>query len=164
MSFLRFVAVAALGLWIGGLAALGGIGAPAIFELLQAHDPAGGRELAGQLFGLIFERFQHIAWILGAVGLLSLGARAALGPRPRRFGLRSWSLMAMLTMSLGTSFFITPRIDAIRTSVHGAVASLPDGDVRKVTFGRLHGASNGLMLVTLILGLGLMWMETRDQH
>jgi hypothetical protein len=164
MAFLRYLALLALALWIGGLVALGAAAAPSVFAVLQAHDPIGGRELAGVLFGVIFTRFQQISWGLAGVILVSLSVRALLGPRPPRFAIRVWVVTAMLAMSLATVFAIVPRIDAIRASVKGPIAALPDTDQRKITFGQLHGASNGLMLVIVLSGVALMWIETRDKH
>lgn len=162
MSFLRLIGAAALAFWVGGLAALGAIAAPTLFASLASHDPTGGRELAGVVFGLIFMHFQYAAWAAGAVLLLSLGLRALLGPRPRRFKLRIWVGVGMLVASMVTVLLITPRIEAIRTSVTGPVAALPDQDPRKVAFGRWHGLSSGLMLVTILSGLGLLWAETHE--
>jgi hypothetical protein len=163
MSLLRLASVLILAAWTGGLAVLGGVAAPTIFSALEAHDPVAGRTLAGLVFGAVFERFQHLSWGLGAVLLLLLGARAALGPRPRRLAVRLWTVTAMLAMSLGTGLVLAPRIDAIRERTPGTVASLPDTDPAKIEFGRLHGLSNALMLVTLVAGIGLFWVEMKDQ-
>ncbi len=163
MTLLRYAAFLGLAIWVGGLAVLAGLGAPAIFDVLTTRDPAGGRELAGLLFGTMLERFQYVAWGAGAVLLLSLGLRAALGPRPRRTAIRIWTVVAMVAISLFTMFVIIPEIDAIRSAVGGAIAALPDADPRRVEFGRWHGLSSGLMLVTLAFGLGLAWAEVRDQ-
>src|SRR4029078_4488309 len=124
MQGLRYAAVLALAVWIGGLVALGGIGAPAIFAVLEGHDPVAGRELAGQVFGVVFVNFQYVAMILAGVVIASLGARAALGPRPRHFKLRLWAVAAMLAVSAIATFGITPRIDVLRTSAEGSMASL----------------------------------------
>jgi tellurite resistance protein TehA-like permease len=164
MNGLRYIAILSLALWVGGIVALGALAAPTLFELLEARDPAGGRELAGLLFGGIFERFQYSVWGLGFVVLASLAARAALGPRPRRFAARMWTTLAMLAVSAGLALYVAPRIDAIRESVPGPVASLAEDDTRRTEFGRLHGLSNGLMLVTVLAGLGLMWVEMKDTH
>jgi hypothetical protein len=164
MTFLRYLALLALALWVGGLVAFGTVGAPTLFDVLEAREAAGGRELAGMLFGAMFDRFQHVAWGLGAVVLISLGTRAALGPRPRRFAVRMWTVSAMLAASVVTSFVVTPKIDAIRRDVSGPVAALSDDDLRKADFGRLHALSSGLMLVTVLAGIGLIWVEMRDAH
>jgi hypothetical protein len=164
MSLMRFTALVALALWIGGLAALGAVAAPTLFETLQAHDPATGRELSGLAFGAVFTRFQFAAWGLGAAVVASLGIRAALGPRPRRLAIRLWVAALMISASVAVVIVIAPRIDRIRTSVTGPVANLPDTDARRVEFGRLHGLSNALMVLTLAGGLGLLWAEMKDPH
>lgn len=162
MSLLRFAALVALALWVGGLATLGGLGAPAIFDTLAAHDATDG--LAGSVFGAIFTRIQYLAWLLALVILASLGARAAIGPRPRRFGLRMWTVAGMLAASLAGVFLIAPRIDALRADTRASMRTLPVDDARRVTFGRLHGLSTVLAGLTVVAGLGLMWTEMRDPH
>jgi hypothetical protein len=162
MKVLRFLAILALAAWVGGLLALGGVAAPTLFAQLQLHQGAAGRELAGVVFGDIFDRFQYAAWGLGGVVITSLAARAALGPRPRRLAIRIWTIAFMLAASVATTWVIAPRIVAIRDAVHAPIESLPATDARRVTFGRLHGASSVLMLVTLFAGVGLLWAETRD--
>ena|SRR5579871_1665848 len=162
MSVLRYLALVALSVWVGGLAALG-MAAPVLFGVLETRDPSAGRELGGLLFGAVFQQFQHVAWGLGLALLVSLGLRAAIGPQPARFRLRMWVAAAMLAVSLATALAITPRIDDIRASVVGPIASLRDNDNRKIAFNRLHGLANGLMIVTVVLGLGLIWAEMRDQ-
>jgi hypothetical protein len=164
VSGLRYVALLALAVWVGGLVALGTAAAPALFAAIEAQNTPGGRELAGVLFGAVFSRFQYLAWALGLALLISLGARAALGPRPRRFAVRMWTVTAMLAGSLFATFFIAPRIDAIRREVSGPIAALLDDDPRKSEFGRLHALSTGLMLVTVLAGAGLIWVEMRDAH
>jgi Domain of unknown function (DUF4149) len=164
MLFLRLAAVLALAFWIGGLAALGLSVAPVLFDVLQAHDPSAGRETAGLLFGTVFERFQYAAWGAGAAVLLSLGLRAALGPRPRRFGVRLLTASLMLAAGISSVFLIAPRIETIRSGVAGPVAALPEADPRRVAFGRWHGLSSALMLLTIVAGAGLIWVELQDQH
>jgi Domain of unknown function (DUF4149) len=161
--WLRLASLLALGAWIGGLVVLGGLVAPAVFAVLEARDPVAGRTLAGLLVGTIFDRFQHVVWALGGLQLALLGARAAIGPRPWRFGLRMWTVTLMVAVSLGSGLVVGPRIDAIRAEVAGPVASLPDTDARKIAFGRLHALSSGLMLLTIAAGIGLFWAEVRDQ-
>lgn len=156
------MAVLALAAWAGGLAALGGIAAPSIFAALQMHDPAGGRTLAAVTFGEVLARFDPISIGLGLLVLVSLGARAALGPRPRHWKIRIWTTTAMLAATVVTGHFLAPRIASLRDALGTTVASLPESDPRRVTFGRLHGASNVLMLFTVVAGIGLLWAEVRD--
>ncbi|HXT69734.1 MAG TPA: DUF4149 domain-containing protein [Vicinamibacterales bacterium] len=164
MALLRVASLVVVAIWTGGLAVLGFVAAPEIFSTLEAGDAARGRVLAGQVFGAVFERFQHWAWALGGLLIALFIARALLGPRPRRLGLRLLGVSSMLALSLVTTFAITPRINAIRTETAGSVAALPDTDARKGEFGRLHGLSNVFMLITLLGGVGLIWAETNDTH
>lgn len=162
MALLRFASVLVLAIWVGGLATLGSLAAPEIFNVLERHDPERGRVLAGEVFGAVFQRFQRATWVLGALLIALYGLRALLGPRPRQLGLRVWTATGLLAMSLAGGLFIAPRIDAIRRATSLPVASLPDGDGTRAEFGRLHGLSTGLMLLTLLAGAGLMWTEMRD--
>jgi len=164
MSFLRFVSVVILAIWIGGLLVLGAVVAPTLFAALQAHDPGGGRALAADVFGVIFGKFLTASWLLGGFMIVSLAVRAALGPRPRLTGIRVLTVAAMLAISIGTSVILAPRIDRLRRETPGAIATLTDADPRKIEFNRLHAVSNGLILITLIAGLGLLWFETHDVH
>jgi hypothetical protein len=75
---------------------------------------------------------------------------------------RVWIVIAMLSASVATAVLIVPRIDRIRHESPGGVARLAPGDERRIAFNRLHGLSNGLMLVTLVAGLALFWFEARD--
>jgi hypothetical protein len=100
----------------------------------------------------------------GGLLLVLLSLRAVLGPRPRMFVVRLVVVTAMLGASLGTTLVLIPGIDAIREGTTGPVASLPDDDTRKAEFGRLHGLSNGLMVLALVGGLWLMWVEMKDTH
>ena len=164
MSGLRFASLLTLAVWVGGLAVLGGVGAPALFGALESRDPTGGRMLAGEVFGEIFVRFQHLAWILGGVLVLLLIVRRVLGPRPRPFAVRLSAAACMLGLSLVSGLVLAPRIDAIRLETKGAIAALDSTDPRKLEFGRLHGMSNVLMGVTLVVGVGMLWLEMKDPH
>ena len=59
MAWLRLVSLVLLALWVGGLAVLGFVAAPAIFAALEAHDPTAGRALAGAVFGAVLWRFHY---------------------------------------------------------------------------------------------------------
>jgi hypothetical protein len=164
MALLRVASLVVVAMWTGGLAALGFVAAPEIFATLEAAEPANGRVLAGQVFGAVFARFQHWAWILGALLIGLFIARALLGPRPRKLGLRLLVVAVMISLGAATAFAITPRIATIRTETKGSIASLPDSDSRKAEFGRLHALSSIFMLITLAGGVGLLWAESHDTH
>jgi hypothetical protein len=93
---------------------------------------------------------------------LALSARAVLGPRPRRFALRLAIAAVMLLAVLYSGFVVAPRIEALQQTIGVAPSSLPDGDPRRVEFGRLHGLSTGIQLVPLLGGLLLLFHELKD--
>ncbi len=162
MIVFRVAALVILAMWVGGLAVLGLVAAPAIFATLSAQDPAAGRTLAAMVFGAVFARFQYVALALGALLAAVLLVRALLGPRPRRLAWRLWTVAGMVALGAASAFVIAPRIDRIRNDTPGTVAALPDTDPRKAEFGRLHGLSSMVMLVTIAAGVGLIWMEAKE--
>jgi hypothetical protein len=161
MALLRFASLMVISAWVSGLALIGFVVAPTTFATLAGDH--GGRQLAGRIVGAVLGRFDHVAWTLGGLLLLLLITRAILGPRPRRFAWRVGVATVMLALSLTAGLWIAPQVAAIRDAVTGAVADLPDTDPRKAEFGRLHGLSTGLAMVTMLGGLWLMWMELRDE-
>jgi hypothetical protein len=164
MLALRYAALLAIAVWIGGLVVLGGIAAPAIFDVVAMRHAAEGRVLSGAIFGEAFRRFHLVSYGCGAAILLSLAARAILGPRPRRFATRTAIVVAMLIAALYSGFVISAAIANVQQQIGKdvAVASLPETDPRRIEFGRLHGRSTLIQLVPLLGGLVLIFWELGD--
>lgn len=161
MSPVRFVSLLLSAIWIGGLTALA-VTAAAVFAVLEAHDPVAGRAMAGEVFGAMLLRYQHVLWIVGVLQVVLLGTRAALGPVPRRY---KWQIIIMAAMLGATSYsalVIAPRIDAIRSSTATTVAALPDDSAVKQEFGRLHGMSTGLLVLALSGAIAMLWFDARE--
>jgi hypothetical protein len=161
MVVLRFVALLTLVVWVGGLLALGTIVAPSIFDVLAAR-PDGGRMLSGALFGEILRRFHLVTYAAGAVLLGTLILRRVLGPAPRRFAWRAGLATLMLAASAYSGMVVAGDIATLQRQIGAAPSSLPEGDVRRVRFGRLHGLSTALQLVPLLGGLMLMYWEIKE--
>jgi hypothetical protein len=161
MLFLRFVALLTLVIWVGGLLALGAVAAPSIFDVLAAQ-PDGGRMLAGAIFGEILRRFHLVTYAAGGVLLGTLLLRRVLGPSPRRFAWRAGLATLMLAASAYSGIAVAGEIAALQRQIGAAPSSLPEGDARRVRFGRLHGLSTALHLVPLLGGLMLMYWEIRE--
>jgi hypothetical protein len=162
MRALRFAALLSIVVWVGGLIALGAIAAPAVFDVVAARQVPDGRLVSGAIFGEILNRFHRVAYACGVVLPVSLITRAVLGPRPRRFALRLAIAVLMLGATAYSGLVLTPRIEALQRSVGIAPSSLPEGDPRRVEFGRLHGMSSGIELVPVLGGLLLLVFEMRD--
>jgi hypothetical protein len=161
MLALRYVAVLALVVWIGGLIALGGIAAPTLFDVLGAQPIADGRLLAGATFGEMLRRFTLVSYAAGAILLGTLIVRAILGPRPRRFAWRAAAATLMLAASAYAGIFVAAQIRDVQRAIGAAPSSLPENDPRRVAFGRLHGLSTSLQLVPVLGGLALIYWELK---
>ena len=162
MLALRFAGLLAVAVWFGGLVALGAIAAPAIFDVTASGRVAGGRMAAGALFGEILGRFHLVGYACGAVLLLSLSARAVLGPRPRHFALAAATTSLMLAAALYSGMVLSGRIEHLREEIGEVPSSLPENDPRRVEFGRLHAQSTAFQLVPLFGGLVLLFREMTD--
>jgi Domain of unknown function (DUF4149) len=164
MLALRFAAVVAIALWIGGLLALGAIAAPAIFDVVAARGIPDARIVSGAIFGETLRRFHLVAYGCGGGILLTLIARALLGPRPRRFALRCAIAAVMSAAALYAGLVIQARVTALQREigVNVAVSSLPADDPRRIEFGRLHGRSALVQFVPIVGGLLLLLWELGD--
>jgi hypothetical protein len=159
---LRYLYLLALVVWIGGIAALGGVTAPALFDTLSRAAGPAGRELAGAAFGEALRRFHLVAYGAASAMLASLVLGRILGPRPMHFGARTAIVSVMLGLTLCSGLIVGRRIAAVRAEIRGPVAGLPEGDPRRVEFGRLHALSTALMLLTGAAGLALLVWEARE--
>lgn len=161
MLALRYAAVLALVFWTGGLVVLGAIGAPAAFDVLGARGDE-GRALAGAVFGEALSRFHRGVYVCGAVLVTSLAARAVLGPRPRRFALRLLVSVAMIGVAAYTGLVLLPHMTEAQMAAGVPIVTLPENDPRRLEFGRLHGLSSSLQMVSILGGLALLFFELRD--
>lgn len=164
MLALRYAALLALTAWVGGVLVLGGIAAPSIFDVLAARQVADSRAVAGAIFGEALRRFHLVSYVCGAVILVSLSARAVLGPRPKLFALRSAILVVMLATAAYSGMVLSNSIERLRAEIGVSPSSLPESDLRRVRFGRLHATSTALELVPLLGGLVLLFFELKDSR
>jgi len=162
MLALRYAALVAAALWIGGLVILGVVAAPSIFDTIAARGISDGRILAGAIVGEALRRLHLLSYVCGAVIIGSLVLRAALGPRPTHFAVRFGIACAMLAASLFSGIVISGRIEQARLDAGGAPSSLPEGDPLRTAFGRLHAISTLLQIVPVAGGLALLYRELTD--
>ena len=159
---LRYLYVLALVIWLGGMVVLGAIIAPATFQVLQASAPEIGRALAGELFGTILARFHYVAYACGGVPVISIGAMAVLGPRPRAFAVRLGLITIMLLVAVYSGFIVLRSIDAIQLEAGRLPSLLPAGNPLRVRFDSLHQLSTRLMMGNMLGALVLLYWEARD--
>ena len=162
MRFLRYLYILALVIWLGGIVVAGAIVAPSIFGVLQEWNPLEGRVLAGRVFGEVLQRLHWLAYAMGLVMFVTLTLHRLLGARPEKYGIRASILVLMLLVTAYSGFVATPRIAALQGEVNGAMATLVDGDARKVEFNSLHRLANILLATSAMGGFVLLWWEARE--
>lgn len=152
MSFLRFVMVLTLVVWIGGLIFFAFVLAPTAFQVLP------NTHLAGNVVGRALGKLHWIAIISGVVFLLTslLYSRLTDGTT-HVFALRHVLLCLMLALTLFSQFWIIPRMDTLRAQV-GDFASVPLNHPQRVQFDALHVWSTRVEGAVLLLGLVAVYL------
>jgi len=162
MLAVRYLALAALVVWLGGMVILGLVVAPSTFGVLQSSDPVNGRMLAGAVFGTILRRFHFIAYACGAILFVSLFVMKFVGPPPQAFVVRAAIVFVMLLLALYSGIPVTRELEHIQSQVSGPVSRLPETDERRIRFDSLHRTSTMLMTINMGLGLILLYWYVRD--
>ncbi|MBL8170201.1 MAG: DUF4149 domain-containing protein [Acidobacteria bacterium] len=147
--------IIAITTWVGGMATLAFIAAPAIFQT------ATSREQAGKTFGLILRRFHPVMYGCGAVILLAAGLRwwGSFNHRLHASELTRYVIaVLMLGLSLYSGLVISRKLDKLRADMPGGIDRIPKEDPRRATFNELHRLSTTLMAFNLLLGLALAVM------
>lgn len=137
-----------LGLLVGGIAAVWLIGNLA-FSLPEVLD----RRTAGHFMAQVFDRFRFIE--AGGALLVVLGI-ALSRERALAFALRLAGAF-LLAGLLGGEFFIASRMKELRPAPPASIEDLPKEDVKRRSFGKLHGAYFGCSAGILLVSLGLLF-------
>ena len=162
MFAIRYVALLALVVWLGGMILLGALVAPSTFRVLQTSDGEAGRVLAGSLFGEILRLFHVLAYACGAIILACLLVMKFVGPPPRAFVLRAAIVVVMLGIALYSGGPVSREIVRVQAQVTGPMNRLADNDPRRMRFDRLHQTSTTLMTINMALGLVLLFWYVRE--
>jgi len=142
--------LSALGIWVGGMATLGFVVAPAVFRNLSS------RLQAGTVFGAVLHAFGTLQIVLAVVCLVSLVVLRVNGALTlKRAAIRIGAVAVMLVLVLISQFYLAPEIVRERESLVG-FDSIPAGTPQKARFDRLHRRSVQLAGGTLLIGLGLL--------
>jgi len=152
MSFLRYLMVLSLVVWIGGLIFFAFVLAPTAFQVLP------DTHLAGNVVGRSLGKLHWIAIISGVVFLLSslLYSRLTEGTA-HVLALRHLLLFLMLGLTLFSQFWIIPRMDTLRAQV-GDFAKVTLDNPLRVQFDALHVWSTRVEGAVLLLGLVLIYL------
>jgi uncharacterized membrane protein len=154
MSFLRYLMLLSLVVWIGGLIFFAFVLAPTAFQVLP------DTHLAGNMVGRSLIKLHWIAIVTGIVFLLSslLYSRLADGTA-HVFAMRHLLICLMLGLTLFSQFWIIPRMDALRAQV-GDFAQVTLDNPARMQFDALHVWSTRAEGAVLLLGLVVVYLTT----
>jgi uncharacterized membrane protein len=152
MSFLRFMMLLSLVVWIGGLIFFAFVLAPTAFQVLP------NTHLAGNVVGRALGKLHWIAIVSGIVFLASslLYDRLTDGSA-HVFAVRHVLICLMLALTLFSQFWIIPRMDTLRASV-GDFATVPLNNPARVQFDALHVWSTRVESAILLFGLVTVYL------
>ena len=152
MSFLRFLMVLSLVVWIGGLIFFAFVLAPTAFQILPSTH------LAGNVVGRALGKLHWIGIISGVVFLTASLLYSYLTQGTAHiFAMRHILICLMLALTLLSQFWIIPRMDTLRASV-GDFATVPLNDPARVQFDALHVWSTRVESAVLLLGLVAIYL------
>ncbi|MGA9353877.1 MAG: DUF4149 domain-containing protein [Terriglobales bacterium] len=149
MSFLRFLMLLALVVWVGGIIFLAFVEAPTVFSpgLLPT------RHMAGSVVGRSLDILHDMAIVSGFVFLAaSMAYYRMTAGYARPLALRHCLIVVMLALTMISQFAISPKMHALRAQA-GVIDSLALNDPVRAEFDRLHAWSEDFESGVLLLGL-----------
>ena len=158
MSFLRFLVLLSLVVWIGGLIFFAFVLAPTAFQVLP------NTHLAGNVVARALGKLHWIAFVSGIVFLLcSLVYSRLADGTAHVFAMRHVLICLMLALTVFSQFWIIPRIDALRAQV-GDFATVTLDNPARVQFDALHVWSTRVESAVLLLGLFVVYLTANAFH
>jgi hypothetical protein len=149
MSFLKFLMLLTLVIWIGGIVFLAFVLAPVAFTsgLLPT------RHLAGSIVGRSLDLLHYMALVSGIIFLIASATYSRLSTGTTHpLAARHLLIVVMLALTAISQFAVSPKMHAIRAEV-GVIDNVPlDAPLRR-EFDRLHVWSEDLEKAVLLLGL-----------
>jgi Domain of unknown function (DUF4149) len=155
MSFLRFLMLLSLIVWLGGL-----IFFPAVAQTAFSVVPT--RHLAGSMVGRSLGILHWMGMVSAVVFLVSslLLSRLSSG-EVHAFAPRNVLICMMLLLTLISQFGIIPRMDAIKASI-GEIDATPVDLPARVQFDALHHWSTRIESGVMLLGLVVAYLTARS--
>ena len=140
-----------LACWIGGGLFLVAIAAPAAFRNASRTD-------AANIVGTMLRTWHYMAIAVPLI-LLVLELRKINGGRSAAI-----LLLTMILLFASAQTLVDLRTQTIRRISAVPIHSLSMRHPLRKQFGRLHAASSSLMLLQLLLGLGVVFLEARSDR
>ena len=158
MSFLRFLMLLALVVWVGGIIFLAFVEAPTVF----APGLLPTRQMAGSIVGRSVDLLHYMAIVSGLVFLIAsmVYCRMTVG-NARPLALRHLLIIVMLGLTMISQFAVSPKMHALRAQA-GVSDDLEPNDPVRRQFDRLHGWSEGFESAVLLLGLFAIFRTAQE--
>lgn len=155
MSFVRYLMLLSLVVWIGGLIFFAFVLAPSVFAVLPT------RQLAGNVVNRSLGILHWMAISCGVVfAITSMIDSRVVDGVVAPFALRNLVIYAMLILTLIGMFGIASRMMVLRQQM-GVIDDLPHDNPLRVEFNRLHVWSTRIESSVLVLGLALIYLTAR---
>lgn len=157
MSFIRFLMLLSLVVWVGGIIFFAFVLAPTVFKpgILPSH------QLAGNVVNRSLSLLHGMAIVCGIVfAVTSMINCAVTSGSAQPFALRHVLIYLMIILTLVSMFGVAAKMQVLRQQM-GMIDEVPPDDARRVEFNRLHVWSTRLEGSVLLLGLALLFLTAR---
>ena len=150
MTFLRFMILLALAIWIGALIFFPVVAQTSFTVLPSTH-------LAGLVVRNSLIDLHWMGMVSGIIFLICslIDNRVTVG-RPRVFAPSHVIVAFMLALTAISQFAIIPRMDVLRITV-GEISALPASNPMRAQFDSLHAWSTRIETTVLVLGLIVLY-------
>ncbi len=157
MTFLRFLMLLSLVVWIGGLIFFAFVVAPTVFRpgILPTHQLAGN--VVNRSLGVLHWMGISCGVIFAVTSMID--SRLVNGVA-EPFALRHLLIYLMIILTLVSMFGVASKMLVLRNQM-GIIDNVPQDDARRVEFNRLHVWSTRIEGTVLLLGLALLFMTAR---
>jgi hypothetical protein len=151
MTFVRFLMLLSLVVWVGGIIFFAFVVAPALFSVLPT------RQLAGSV---VTRCLGALHWIGVGCGVTFLVCSLLDGKTAM---LRNGLIVGMLALTLVSQIVVGGKMQRLRADM-GDIDSVAVSDARRVEFNALHQWSTRLEVVVLLLGLVAIYTLAREMN
>ena len=157
MSFIRFLMLLSLVVWIGGLIFFAFVMAPALFspEILPT------RQLAGNVVSRTLGALHWMGICCGVVfAITSMIDSRVVNGVAEPFAARNLLVYLMIILTLVSIFGVAARMEDLKRQMV-VIDNVPHDDPRRVEFNRLHVWSTRIEGTVLVLGLAVLYLTAR---
>jgi len=152
MSFLRFLMLLSLVVWVGGIIFLSFVEAPTAFRVAPT------RHMAGTVVGTSLSILHWMGLFSGVIFLGSSMLHSSLTTGSARpLAVRHILVFAMLLLTAVSQFGVSTKMASLRTSFQDIDTVAPT-DPARMQFESLHKWSVRLEVAVLLLGLAAVYM------